>query len=88
MVVMLLYNVGSVIVMRVLIENSGEVGSIRWLCEDRVNLTLKTKKKSNNRHTSQNTRALRVRESEIFWDISKKRVNLTLQPRFRVPIPP
>jgi hypothetical protein len=42
MVVMLLYIVGSV--MRVLIENSGEVRSNRWLCEGRVNLTLKTKK--------------------------------------------
>jgi hypothetical protein len=38
-------------VMRVLIEIVEECAVIRWLCEVRVNLTLKTKKKSNNRHT-------------------------------------
>lgn len=48
MVVML--KVGSV--MRVLTEIVEECAVIRWLCEVRVNLTLKTKKKSNNRHTS------------------------------------
>ena len=39
-------------VMQVLIEIVEECAVIRWLCEVRVNLTLKTKKKSNNRHTS------------------------------------
>ena len=38
--------------MRVLIEIVDECAVIRWLCEVRVNLTLKTKEKSNNRHTS------------------------------------
>ena len=58
--------------MRVLIEIVEECAVIRWLCEVRVNLTLKTKKKSNNRHTIKTHVLCAVKKAKYFGIFLKK----------------
>lgn len=56
-------------------------------CEGSVDLTLKIGKISNNRHSCKTTLALHGQESQLFCDISRNSVKLTLRLNVKYGIP-